>query len=158
MVLIGVVNILYAPLCFFLKNPAAREEKMVTHTHSHIYTLEHNTYYPFRHRLFMSIFPTGDSKPGVSHAREELQHGASVQRVPPEWREWRRPRGLTHTHRKEIKQSGGGCFCYRQRINDGLLLAIWSWVFSYNSTPSMDCFIPLTPQQYANDYYLALIH
>ncbi|XP_053480210.1 chromaffin granule amine transporter [Ictalurus furcatus] len=28
MVLIGVVNILYAPLCFFLKNPAAREEKM----------------------------------------------------------------------------------------------------------------------------------
>ncbi|XP_060737229.1 chromaffin granule amine transporter [Tachysurus vachellii] len=28
MVIIGVVNILYAPLCFFLKNPAAQEEKM----------------------------------------------------------------------------------------------------------------------------------
>ncbi|XP_056102703.1 chromaffin granule amine transporter isoform X2 [Rhinichthys klamathensis goyatoka] len=28
MVIIGVVNILYAPLCFFLKNPAVREEKM----------------------------------------------------------------------------------------------------------------------------------
>ncbi|KAF5897833.1 chromaffin granule amine transporter, partial [Clarias magur] len=28
MVIIGVINILYAPLCFFLKNPAAREEKM----------------------------------------------------------------------------------------------------------------------------------
>ncbi|XP_072537244.1 chromaffin granule amine transporter [Salminus brasiliensis] len=28
MVMIGIVNILYAPLCFFLKNPAVREEKM----------------------------------------------------------------------------------------------------------------------------------
>ncbi|XP_047678840.1 chromaffin granule amine transporter [Tachysurus fulvidraco] len=28
MVIIGVVNILYAPLCFFLKSPAALEEKM----------------------------------------------------------------------------------------------------------------------------------
>ncbi|KAL7827094.1 hypothetical protein SRHO_G00328120 [Serrasalmus rhombeus] len=28
MVIIGIVNILYAPLCFFLKNPAIREEKM----------------------------------------------------------------------------------------------------------------------------------
>ncbi|XP_065104039.1 chromaffin granule amine transporter [Paramisgurnus dabryanus] len=28
MVIIGVINILYAPLCFFLKNPAIREEKM----------------------------------------------------------------------------------------------------------------------------------
>ncbi|KAI5094686.1 chromaffin granule amine transporter, partial [Silurus meridionalis] len=28
MVIIGVVNILYAPLCYFLKNPAAQEEKM----------------------------------------------------------------------------------------------------------------------------------
>ncbi|XP_060786655.1 chromaffin granule amine transporter isoform X2 [Neoarius graeffei] len=28
MVIIGVVNIVYAPLCFFLKNPAAQEEKM----------------------------------------------------------------------------------------------------------------------------------
>ncbi|XP_048067130.1 chromaffin granule amine transporter [Megalobrama amblycephala] len=28
MVIIGIVNILYAPLCFFLKNPAVREEKM----------------------------------------------------------------------------------------------------------------------------------
>lgn len=28
MVIIGIINILYAPLCFFLKNPAVREEKM----------------------------------------------------------------------------------------------------------------------------------
>ncbi|XP_066500410.1 chromaffin granule amine transporter [Hoplias malabaricus] len=28
MVIIGIVNILYAPLCFFLKNPAVQEEKM----------------------------------------------------------------------------------------------------------------------------------
>uniref|UniRef100_A0A8B9KQN9 Solute carrier family 18 member A1 n=1 Tax=Astyanax mexicanus TaxID=7994 RepID=A0A8B9KQN9_ASTMX len=28
MVMIGIVNILYAPLCYFLKNPAVREEKM----------------------------------------------------------------------------------------------------------------------------------
>uniref|UniRef100_A0AAR2KY54 Major facilitator superfamily (MFS) profile domain-containing protein n=1 Tax=Pygocentrus nattereri TaxID=42514 RepID=A0AAR2KY54_PYGNA len=28
MVIIGIVNILYAPLCFFLKNPAIREENM----------------------------------------------------------------------------------------------------------------------------------
>uniref|UniRef100_A0A4W4FJX6 Major facilitator superfamily (MFS) profile domain-containing protein n=1 Tax=Electrophorus electricus TaxID=8005 RepID=A0A4W4FJX6_ELEEL len=28
MVLIGIINIVYAPLCFFLKNPAVREEKM----------------------------------------------------------------------------------------------------------------------------------
>ncbi|KAI4884262.1 hypothetical protein NFI96_014352 [Prochilodus magdalenae] len=28
MVIIGIINILYAPLCFFLKNPAIREEKM----------------------------------------------------------------------------------------------------------------------------------
>ncbi|XP_067087453.1 chromaffin granule amine transporter [Osmerus mordax] len=28
MVLIGIINILYAPLCFFLRNPAVREEKM----------------------------------------------------------------------------------------------------------------------------------
>ncbi|XP_017161945.1 chromaffin granule amine transporter isoform X1 [Poecilia reticulata] len=30
MVFIGVINILYAPLCFLLRNPAVREEKMVT--------------------------------------------------------------------------------------------------------------------------------
>uniref|UniRef100_A0A3B4G4I0 Solute carrier family 18 member A1 n=1 Tax=Pundamilia nyererei TaxID=303518 RepID=A0A3B4G4I0_9CICH len=29
MVFIGVINILYAPLCFLLRNPAVREEKMV---------------------------------------------------------------------------------------------------------------------------------
>uniref|UniRef100_A0A6Q2YBS2 Major facilitator superfamily (MFS) profile domain-containing protein n=1 Tax=Esox lucius TaxID=8010 RepID=A0A6Q2YBS2_ESOLU len=28
MVFIGIINILYAPLCFFLRNPAVREEKM----------------------------------------------------------------------------------------------------------------------------------
>uniref|UniRef100_A0A673MK98 Chromaffin granule amine transporter-like n=1 Tax=Sinocyclocheilus rhinocerous TaxID=307959 RepID=A0A673MK98_9TELE len=28
MVIIGIINILYAPLCFFLKNPAVQEEKM----------------------------------------------------------------------------------------------------------------------------------
>ncbi|XP_035235087.1 chromaffin granule amine transporter [Anguilla anguilla] len=28
MVIIGIINILYAPLCWFLRNPAAREEKM----------------------------------------------------------------------------------------------------------------------------------
>ncbi|XP_050972587.1 chromaffin granule amine transporter [Labeo rohita] len=28
MVIIGIINILYAPLCYFLKNPAVREEKM----------------------------------------------------------------------------------------------------------------------------------
>lgn len=28
MVFIGVINILYAPLCFLLRNPAVREEKM----------------------------------------------------------------------------------------------------------------------------------
>ncbi|MBN3296916.1 VMAT1 protein, partial [Amia calva] len=30
MVIIGIINILYAPLCCFLRNPAAREEKMVS--------------------------------------------------------------------------------------------------------------------------------
>lgn len=30
MVFIGVINILYAPLCFLLRNPAVREEKMVS--------------------------------------------------------------------------------------------------------------------------------
>uniref|UniRef100_A0A3P8XSW9 Major facilitator superfamily (MFS) profile domain-containing protein n=1 Tax=Esox lucius TaxID=8010 RepID=A0A3P8XSW9_ESOLU len=29
MVFIGIINILYAPLCFFLRNPAVREEKML---------------------------------------------------------------------------------------------------------------------------------
>lgn len=28
MVFIGIINIFYAPLCFFLRNPAIREEKM----------------------------------------------------------------------------------------------------------------------------------
>uniref|UniRef100_A0A674BUX7 Solute carrier family 18 member A1 n=1 Tax=Salmo trutta TaxID=8032 RepID=A0A674BUX7_SALTR len=30
MVFIGIINIFYAPLCFFLRNPAIREEKMVS--------------------------------------------------------------------------------------------------------------------------------
>lgn len=30
MVFIGVINILYAPLCILLRNPAVREEKMVS--------------------------------------------------------------------------------------------------------------------------------
>uniref|UniRef100_A0A4W6E4U1 Solute carrier family 18 member A1 n=1 Tax=Lates calcarifer TaxID=8187 RepID=A0A4W6E4U1_LATCA len=34
MVFIGVINILYAPLCFLLRNPAVREEKMVTDVYS----------------------------------------------------------------------------------------------------------------------------
>lgn len=33
MVFIGVINILYAPLCFLLRNPAVREEKMVKTPH-----------------------------------------------------------------------------------------------------------------------------
>ncbi|MGH0184332.1 UNVERIFIED_CONTAM: hypothetical protein FKN15_014595 [Acipenser sinensis] len=33
MVIIGVINILYAPLCCFLRNPAAREEKMAILNH-----------------------------------------------------------------------------------------------------------------------------
>lgn len=30
MVFIGVINILYAPLCVLLRSPAVREEKMVS--------------------------------------------------------------------------------------------------------------------------------
>lgn len=63
MVIIGVVNILYAPLCYFLKSPAAREEKMVTHTNTlkhNTHTLKHNTHYPFRLCLIMPIFLAGD--------------------------------------------------------------------------------------------------
>lgn len=29
MVLIGLINVAYAPLCFLLRNPAVREEKLV---------------------------------------------------------------------------------------------------------------------------------
>uniref|UniRef100_A0A7N5ZX05 Major facilitator superfamily (MFS) profile domain-containing protein n=1 Tax=Anabas testudineus TaxID=64144 RepID=A0A7N5ZX05_ANATE len=36
MVFIGVINILYAPLCFLLRNPAVREEKMPSVTHSSV--------------------------------------------------------------------------------------------------------------------------
>lgn len=30
MVIIGVINIAYAPLCWFLRNPPAKEEKIVS--------------------------------------------------------------------------------------------------------------------------------
>ncbi|KAI3372999.1 hypothetical protein L3Q82_023439, partial [Scortum barcoo] len=43
MVFIGVINILYAPLCFLLRNPAVREEKMVkTHLKSNQLSLCEN--------------------------------------------------------------------------------------------------------------------
>lgn len=34
MVIIGVINIVYAPLCCFLQNPPAKEEKLVRHSES----------------------------------------------------------------------------------------------------------------------------
>lgn len=51
MAIIGIVDILFAPLCFFLRNPPGQEEKVVSHmlqnnnsllTHKYFFTLLHS--------------------------------------------------------------------------------------------------------------------
>ncbi|XP_076846470.1 chromaffin granule amine transporter [Brachyhypopomus gauderio] len=59
MVIIGVINIAYAPLCFFLKNPAVREEKMaIINQECPMHVKSYNTQRPCRE------FPLSDESEG----------------------------------------------------------------------------------------------
>lgn len=87
MVIIGIINILYAPLCFFLKNPAVREENMVRPIFINISETMTDLFWMFHN--YVTLVSQGYYKSRVSNASKELQYSTWVQRISTEWWKWR---------------------------------------------------------------------